>query len=73
MEPLLHVILQWPKNFCMQCPCRIGSCTLSGVEGLDVEEVIRNGGHHLDVLLLHGLRHKLPEPGTSYWIEEPEN
>jgi hypothetical protein len=70
MEPLLHVILQWPKNFCMQCPCRIGSCTLSGVEGLDVEEVIRNGGHLLDVLLLHGLRHKLPEPGSSYGTEE---
>jgi hypothetical protein len=52
---------------------RIGSCTLSGVEGLDVEEVIRNGGHHLDVLLLHGLRHKLPEPGTVYGMEESAN
>jgi hypothetical protein len=35
---------------------KIGSCTLSGVEGMNVEKVIRNSGNLLIVVFLEGLR-----------------
>jgi hypothetical protein len=34
----------------------MSSCTLSGVEGMNVEKVIRNSGNLLIVVFLEGLR-----------------
>ena len=35
---------------------------MGGVE-VDVEKVLRREGTHLDLLFLHGFRHKIPESG----------